>query len=726
MMINSYSLITILVIALLSVTANAQTGSVRAGESVQLYQVSDSQIQSAVMFYRLQGSRQFMRQNLSHKDGRWLAQLDATQVQAPEVEYYFQFIMQDGSTRTEPVKYPQYNPLRLLVEARQKPLILMADETVSPDQRQIEFQVNGDVGDVVRVYIDDMDVTDFVTRDNDRWVLDNEAGLFSGQVILKVTTYEGELLASHALDFTEPDASVRVAGERELVLRGNASLNIGGQSDTNNTGSLSITGNLHAETEYKQGDFRSHFSGVNVNYQRGADPQFNLSSGFLLTNTYQEHSLQFGDVSVDGTPLVMSGFSRRGLLYKNVNDHRSGSVFSVRTSPVEGWESGISFDDRQTYGVSWKQDIGDRNRSSIKLAMVSGKLLNPQTGNVGSSQVQPQAGDTAGLQFDTEVAGMKISAQFASSKFDADTSDATRARYDNAYEMKIQQTIYGLASSVGFHRYGSNYATIANPNFSNDRQGLDVSIGSQLQSLGWTASFASTRDNIQDDVSRPVVLSSNGGVNLSLLIEDWPSVTMGFNISEQSSRKEPTPADRVSNTGQDISLGISDRFAPFNVNWSSSLGRLRNDLDATKDSDTQNHSLSVDYSDEAVRVNLNLSQNRSRSQVTLVSNLLNMAADFPVFSDDLVLNSQLSYQQNMADDNSQNNTVIGGSARIAWRARDMFGSLGGVWGDARLSLNWTFNRTTDEINPANDVSDQRLLLEFSMGKPLQFDNRWQF
>lgn len=696
----------------------------REGDAIELYKIVDGRIQSASLFYRVQGSRQFLQQPLVHHNSVWIAKLGGAQVQSPAIEYYLQFYYQDGSQKTEPAQYPRYNPMRLPVMAPQNPLIVLEDNKVTQQQETIRFQVKGFVDAPSRVYLNAVDVTDFIQRNGENWQLHNQVGLFSGESVLKITDSSGRVLAMQTIVFVNEDKAPMADGE--LILKGNASFNLGGRDDSDAGSDLSISGNLHLESEYQSGDFRSQFSGVNINYQRGGDPEFNLSSGFLLDNRYQNKVLQFGDVSISGTPLVINGFARRGLLFKSKNKFSDLSVFNVRSSPVDGWESGLSFDERQTYGAHWRQSLDSDNRSNIQLAVVSGKLQKNETGSVGSLSKQPQSGDTAGLQFDTVIYGTRLSAQIASSRFDGDTTDAINANRDNAYELKLKRDIYGLASSVAFHRYGANYATIANPNFSNDRQGLDISIGSQLQSLGWTASFSTIRDNINDDITRPVVLSSNSSLNLNISRKNWPSISVGMNISSQKSRNEPSVDQRVENIGQDVTLGISDRFANIDLSWSSSLGKLQNRLDANKDSDTQNHSLTMAYGLDSLRLNLNLSQNNSRTEVTKVSDLINLSADVPILGEKFIVNSQFSYQRNTASDNSLDNEILGGSARLSWQLKDVLHSVGGAWGRTRFSLNWTYNRNQDALNPSNDNSDQRLLLEFSLGQPVQFQQKWRF
>jgi len=716
---------------LISMSLKAQiVSSVTEGESATLYEIDDAQIQSALLFYRVEGSRQFIQLPLQRLGSKWSVNLKGQQLIPPGLEYYVQLSFKNGTIKTQPESYPKYNPFRLTVNRKQSVSVQLVADNIKPGD-DINFTVSGYVDAEARVYIGDMDVTDFVQRNDSSWVLNNENNLFSGDQQLQLVSAQGQTLATQSVSFV--DSTARTAKERQLVLRGNTSFNIGGQTDSgsNSNNGLALNGNLHAETEYNEGDFKSKFSGINVNYQYDAEEEFHLSSGFVFNNTYRNHSLEVGDVSVSGTPLVLSGFSRRGLLASTEGDSFSGSFFNVRTSTVDGWESGLSFDDRQTYGIAGEQKLGAESKTSIQFAMISGELQQQGaniagTSNVGSSNSDPQAGDSAGMVISTELAGTTLSAEIAGSSFDENTSDTTDALTDQAYELSLSRNVFGLASSLGYHHYGANYATIANPNFSNDREGLNLSLGSGWKFLNWSTSFSTTRDNIEEDPDRSIVTSNNTGLNLGFIIENWPSINVGLNFSNQTSSDEPALDQRIDNDGQDISLGLSDSFGPYNLSWSSSIGELDNNLDPGNKSETSNHALTLGFNADAVGLNLNLAKNESRSDIKLISKLVNLSANFPLFSDSITLSSQLSAQDNASSDNSQNNRIVGGSARVSWTMKDMFSRVTSKWADAQFGLSWTYNKTTDDLNSSLDSSDNVVMLEFSIGAPSNFEYDWQF
>lgn len=695
------------------------------GESATLFDITDKQIASARLFYRIEGSRQFLQAPLSSLGSRWFVTFNGSQLTPPGIEYYVQLNFKNGTTRTEPETHPKYNPFRLVVNKKQSVSVQLASGNVQPGE-DIQFTVLGYVDAQTRIYMGDLDVSDLVQRDNHEWRLQNDNNLFSGNQKLQLISADGQTLASQSVNFSDPGA--RLLKDRQLVLRGNASLNVGGQTDssTNNDDALVLSGNLHVETEYNEGDFKSHFSGINVNFQHNATEEIHLSSGFLLSNTYRNHSLEVGDVSVSGTPLVLSGFSRRGMVASTESERFSGSVFNVRTSTVDGWESGISFDDRQTYGLTIEQKMDDKGVTNIQLAVVSGELQQPVTSNVGSANTNEQSGNSAGIQITTELAGTTLSAEVAGSSFDDNTSDSIDAQNDKAYELSLSRNILGLASSLGYHHYGANYATIANPNFSNDREGVNLSLGSGWQFLIWSTSFSTTRDNIESDSSRAKVTSNNTGLNLGFVFENWPSIDLGFNFSNQKSSDEPVASQGIDNKGRDISLGLSDSFDAYQVSWTSSVGELEDQLLVGSTSNTENHALSLGFNADLANWSLNLSQNKSKSDVELTSDLMNLSASFPLFTDSITLNSQFSIQDNYASDNSQKNSISGGSARISWTMGDMFNDISSTLAQTQFGLSWRYSKTSDELDSNQDSSDSVVMLELSFGAPVNFEYDWQF
>lgn len=694
-----------------------------AGQAATLYQTEDTRVKQAVLYYRVTGSKIYLSSPLQLNGDQWVASLPAPQVIAPGIEYYIELRYQDGSRVTEPSSYAKHNPLRVSV----KPAASIQLSQIRVDDKDLRFSVNGYADAQTRVMLGDVDVSYLAQRDGTSWIIKDVSQYLNGDGRLQLLDAAGNELASDSVQMPGEDV-VNAVENGELILRGNLSFNVGGQQDDNDEtdDSLALTGNLNLETEYLNGDFRSHFSGINVNYDKDAEDEFNLSSGFLLSNTYQQHTLDIGDVSVSGAPLVISGFSRRGISFTTKGDRWKGGVFNVRTSTVEGWESGISFDDRQTYGVNYEQTLGDKADTKIQVSSVSGELQQTQTDNVGSSSAAPQSGDSVGMLVSSSVAGVIVEAQLASSQFDNDTRDADSGQKDSAYEIKLAKDLFGLASSVGYQHYGANYATIANPNFSGDREAYNLSLGSHWQFVSWSTSFSTTQDNVDKDPARSVVTSDNLGFNLGFVFENWPDVNLGYNLNQQTSEDEPDVSQEVDNEGYDISLGVSEGFQNYHLAWTGSLGEIRDNLDALNKSETRNHSVNLAYNLDAVNLSVNLSQNENISSFTQTSRLLNVGINLPVFTDGVVLNSQFSLQQNEASDASEDNEISGGSARVSWSLDDIVSLKSMGWFNPQFSVSWTMNKVTDHLDATANESDSRIMLDFSFGAPYNFEKRWKF
>lgn len=691
------------------------------GQSARFYEVRDENIKQAILFYRMSGTSRFLRQLLIQENDVWYAEFSGQQLRSPGVDFYIKLIYKNAEVKTDPAQYPTYNPKQLLVKPKPEISISIAKNSES----QILFKVSGYVDAETQVYLGDIDITNMLLRNGSEWTLNKKAGIFNGKQSIKIKDKQGSILAIQEISSKDKTSTISKYGE--LVLRGNANFSLGGQksSDNETQSSTAATANLHLETEYNKGDFSSKFSGVNINYTYDAEDEFNLSSGFLLSNSYKDSTLQIGDVSVKGTPLVLSGFSRRGMVLQSKGKNWAGSLFNLRTSTVEGWESGLSVDNRQTYGASYEQKVGADGKTKVQLTVLSGKLQDPQSSNVGSAESSAQSGDSVGVSFDTQLAGTKINSQIATSSFDVNSTDAVEAETDKAYELSFSRDLFGLASAMGYQHYGANYATIANPNFSGDRVGYNFSFGSNWRFLQWSTSFSSTEDNVDRDPLRAVVTSENTGLTLGFIIKNWPSINIGLNLNAQNSIQD-VAIQGVDNTGQDVSLSLADNVGPFNLSWSSSLGELEDKLAASAISETSNHSFSVAYVKNKINLSINASQNVNQSINELTSNLLSLSLNIPLVSDKIILSSQFSFQTNESDDNSQSNKISGGSARISWTLADILGvSKSSIWGSAQFGLNWTYNKNTDDIDASLDKQDSKVLLDFSFGAPIKFENKWK-
>jgi len=710
-------------LAIFGASVQAQE-AIFAGQAVTLYETDDEAIQAGTLFYRIEGGRQFFALPMQHKGDLWIAGLAAQQVQAPGVEYYVSLRLSDGSVRTEPANYPEYNPSRLRVQSQDTVSLERLDS--GAEGEDIRLLIQGFVAEDARLLIDDIDVTDLIQRDGEEWTITESGSLFEGAQAIALVDGQGRVMVDAIVDLAE-GKTPQAAKDGELVLRGNAGINIGGRQvkTDDDQGSWALTGNLNLNTEYLNGDFRSELPSANINYDQDGEPRVTLSAGYRLRNTYKNHTVDIGDVSISGMPLVISSFSRRGLVASTQGQTWKGSMFNVRTAMVDGNNSGISFDERQTYGVTVEKNFVEMGSSSLQFTAVSGELPQPVTASVESRQTSPQAGDAVGIQLSSQWGGVGMSVQVAQTSFDNDTLDDVAAVSDSAYELSLSKDFSNLAAQFSYFHYGVNYATITNPNFSGDRQGVNASLGGQWRELGWSLNAARMEDNVDQDITRSVVNSDTAGLMFDFPIMAKASANLGYSVNQQHSSDEPTVDDRVDNQGQEIQLGLNGNVGAAALSWQSQFGELSNKLDRDNDSETENHSFGLTYQLRNIGVNLNLSQQTSNTQIEQVASLVNLGLNLPLFSDDVILNSQFSGQENTASDNSQDNTIFGGSLRVSWTLQDIVMIKSLDWVNPRFSVSWTQHRTVDHLDTSLNESSHTVMLDFSFGAPYSFENRWQ-
>ena len=68
-------------------------------QPVTLYEIENADIQSALLFYRIEGSRHFLQQPLLRQDNTWSSTFGGNQLRAPGLEYYIQLTFKDGQKK---------------------------------------------------------------------------------------------------------------------------------------------------------------------------------------------------------------------------------------------------------------------------------------------------------------------------------------------------------------------------------------------------------------------------------------------------------------------------------------------------------------------------------------------------------------------------------------------------------------------------------------------------
>ncbi len=712
------------VVAVVLVCAVAQAavppGAFDAGRPIGFEAETAAGVVSAVVHYRPAGTRQYRQQPVPVVAGRAEVELPASAAVPPGVEYYLEVRTADGRVVTDPPLYPEYNPHRLVVE-QPPPLQVARLGDAAPERagRGFAFRIS-ERADELRFFLDGADVSEAVAVSDGVARYAPPADLAPGEHVFAAVDAAGRRV----------EVPVRVAGPAGgsprgvLGVNGSLSFNYGYSArNRGGTGDDRVSANLHVEAYAEKGAFSAEFSGVNVQYDKDAPDPFTISSGYRAELAYAEQRLEFGDITVDETPLTVSGFARRGAQLHLKVGGAEIRAFDVRTDTVDGWESGLfsSGQESQTYGVSVAGALLPDGRLDAHVTALSGRNETPSGAYDETGAGGAQEGDTVGIRLSTVLGPSRVEGQFAYSRFDPDTGTGDGKRGDTAFEVRVGNDLGFGTLDLGYLRYGSDYATIADPNFVGDRQGADAAFSTRLGPFAWSLSGAFTEDNVARDDEKPVVRSVTGDTNLSLRLPDGPSLSLGYNLSRQVSRDEPEGGPEVDNLNQGVSATLSHAGGIWNGSVAGSLGFLDDRSAENADTDTRNLTVSGGVAGAAGSATASLSYNQSITAAkTDRSRLASLTLSVPVWPEWVDLSGQGSYQLADATDGSVDTVTTGGSIRLAWNVDRLLAAAGADWVDVQLAVSGEYNRVDDRLADANDSKEYLTFLSLNFGAPYQF------
>lgn len=631
--------------------------------------------------------------------GRWQVTIPAEAVRPPALVLFWQWTDAAGERRSLPARYPRYNPHRLPVEPQTDALTAQWDGE--------RLRLKGLRQPPQAVWLDQVDVTE-VAAWNGTWQLAPAEPPAAGSHELRLVDAQGR---THRLAFDV--AAAGAPGTRRARLEGSGSVDYGGQVQSEGSGGGDrLSGNLGLAAALEAGDAELRFEGFNLQYDRNATEDFTVGSGYLLTARWRGDEVRIGDVAPAGVPLVVSGFARRGAEIALNRGSLTTRVFNVRTQPVAGNTAGLAFDDRrQTYGAHVAAE-GQRGR--LEVTAVTG--ARPDDGGAGVTSIEgAHEGSAAGLAYSGEWAGTALDAELAWSRLEP---DGAGARSDVAAELRLGRDIAGAALGLGLVHHGADYASLANPNFSNDQQSADLSLASGIGILSWSLNASLAQDNVERDAGRPVIRSLQSGVNLGLTPAGWPSVQLALSAARNRSSREPDAASRVDNENRSVSLNLSQGLGALSLTLGGTLSELDDGLDPARDAETRGVNLAASWSRGRFSVSPALSIDRTeRAAQSDETRLATLNLAIPLWTEALTLSAQGSWQQSEQAEGEAE--TAGASARLAWALADLIDRELPQW------LNFAFTLSSDyqRSEPASGgavTEDYTVLLGFTLGSPFHF------
>ncbi len=439
--------------------------------------------------------------------------------------------------------------------------------------------------------------------------------------------------------------------------------------------------------------------------------QLKYSGGDFAFNT------DLGHVDLNETQNTVWGLSRRGgRLTFRYKDYSLG-LFDVRNENQWGFREGLGLGAKEETFV-WGATAGAKflsQRMEVKGVWASG-------GDPGSSQGIYAAGggregSVFGLAVLTDFFGGKFRTEMEAdaSSFDADNADDLSAKTDRAYRLKAGGSAGVYSYEAAWERFGPDYASIACPFLTGDREGLTGALNASLGAHGLSLNLSRYHDNVGLDPLFPRVVSFQGGLDYAYSGLSWLPLGLNIQRSYQRSQDEPEgsfPMDTVTDTVAGRANLIRGQF---NLGLQLSLGRMDDRTETDADIRTTTFNLSPAYGTSWLSLSPGFSLNHSRNAAGVSSDeyLLSLNANSRFLEDRITFDLSGSWGISKSSDDMVDGRRFSANARAAytWKYASFQPSLG---------LRGEYSRNWDDVNPDAESKNYSVFLVFSLAVPVTY------
>ena len=690
--------------------------------------LTDAVVASGEFYYRVSGAAYFQRLPVV-VTGRNTAviRLPASAVVSPGIEYYVSLTDTTGRVRSSPYNPPaSFHYLEVNESAGRPEFRLLSPQPgqeVTGDSLEIGIEVSNAESALspenTLLLLDDTDITSLAEFDSGLIRFSTSLVPASGEHRIKVVVLDSADEQHEKNWIFEVGSEAIAAKKNEYYLQGGLSFNYGNQIRSASTASSTASANMNLTAGVSGEDWDLRLNGINLQYIKDApENDLTISSGFTITYTQGEQIAEFGDITISETGLVAPSFSRRGLQAKLRFLDSEFRVFQVGAETVTGWESGLGDSSQRVFGFSVNRFLMANDQLPVRLTYIKGENSTPAGAN-SNGVTAPVKGEVVGMQLDHTIDGVTVKAEIASSNFDADTDDSQQALRDNAATIQVSTAFDQLSLGANYHYYGTDYASIANPNFTADRKGFDLNAGATLGLSNIALSLTREQDNVSNDNTRPVVNSTVTSASYGIAAAPWPSLNLTYSHSVQDSANVPAGVQAVANTNDVFSLALAKSGEQWGVSLNTNFSKLQDDI-GNLDSDTRSASLALRYTPpEGLGHDLSLTQTESISggveKRTRIAALTTSGLAESFWG--MNVSMQASYTINDASDNSQDASILNATLRLSkdinkyvkrWLASEA----------GEISLSANYSRTDDSVTPANTGSDLSVFVSINIFTPI--------
>lgn len=573
------------------------------------------------------------------------------------------------------------------------------------------------------ILVDGMDVTGSSEVSGTGFIYRSEAGLEPGEHSVEVSgigpngeevSRSWKIQVNRAAEAQELPYSVSASG--------GLSLNYGrGFLDKASGKSLNqVTANLGLALSAEGPGFDLAWDGINVQYDNSRDTDnLTVASGFYLALSGGYHLVEYGDISVNETPLVAPGFARRGIQLKLFGKETEMHIFDVQSAPATGFESGLDNDfSEQVYGASIRRSLLPNNRLNATLAYIAGGDAAIDGVNVTTTEAA-RKGEVVGALLTHTMSKARLNLEAAMSRVDQNTADTDPAVDGFAWNANLSGRISSLSAGAGYVYSDPNFMSVANPEYSSDRAGYNAFVSGSSGYSNASFTVSRLRDNVENDRTRPVVYSTSGTLAWGLSVPGWPALSLSLSRSQQDSGSEPDASSAVNNVNDAVTASLQYTGDAWSAGGSSSWGYL-NDKVNGNDSATRAYSVTGAYNPGRF-VSASADGSLTESEAAGVTNrdwLFAATIGMPLYRPYANLNMQASYAINTASDGSQDSRTLNGTMRIAVNIHEFIKKWVNTGGES-LAVSFNYSDLDDDVDPSASSENYSGFLTLSFYQPIR-------
>jgi len=301
-------------------------------------------------------------------------------------------------------------------------------------------------------------------------------------------------------------------------------------------------GNLRVFTNYTRDNFNLGVD-TNFNYSNvplAGEKEFDLST-MMVSASKGSHALKAGDININETEFTVSGYGRRGLDYAFNDQKFYVHIFNVSSQQLKGFNGfGIPNAKANVLGGALGYKFL-RDMVFLKAIYLAGKDDPGQGANVGySSFVQIRKGSVASIVEETYLLQNRVilTGEVAQSDFDENVQDQEGSQKDLAWKVGGNVTSGVITAGATYRSIGKEFNSVGFPYFTNDREGVEASVGLNTGRISLSGSYLASSDNVEDDPASETTSDQNGNANLMWSLSDKVSLALGYSMNKQNTSFE--------------------------------------------------------------------------------------------------------------------------------------------------------------------------------------------